>query len=204
MTIPEFQTQISSPPDFQQAKNRTPTLHSLQIVAKPDRTARRESKAKPEQKITRVAFKVSRLMEFCSERELQNQTGHSISDWPLVVGKEIVDNALDACEEVEAAPEITVNVDPETIIIQDNAGGIDTETINSILDYTIRVSSREAYVSPTRGAQGNALKTILAMGYVLNRNIGSDADPAGITIIETRGIRHQITTASVGKIFATY
>src|SRR5262249_59152824 len=78
------------------------------------------------------------------------------------------------------------------VISQDNAGGIDTETINSILDYTIRVSSREAYVSPTRGAQGNALKTILAMGYVLNRNIGSDADPAGITIIETRGIRHQI------------
>jgi hypothetical protein len=38
-------------------------------------------------------------------------------------------------------------------------------------DYTIRVSSREAYVSPTRGAQGNALKTILAMGYVLDREV---------------------------------
>ena len=70
---------------------------------------------------------------------------------------------------------ITVIVDPGTIIIQDNAGGIDTETIESILDYSIRVSSREAYVSPTRGAQGNALKTILAMGYVLDRKIGSDA-----------------------------
>jgi DNA topoisomerase VI subunit B len=131
-------------------------------------------------------------MEFCSERELQNQTGHSIHDWPLVVGKEIVDNALDACEEVEVAPVIEVVVDPGTIIIQDNAGGVDSETIESILDYTIRVSSREAYVSPTRGAQGNALKTILAMGYVLDRKIGSDADAAGITIIETRGIKHQI------------
>jgi DNA topoisomerase VI subunit B len=30
------------------------------------------------------------------------------------------------------------------------------------------------------------------MGYVLDRKIGSDADAAGITIIETRGIRHQI------------
>jgi hypothetical protein len=30
------------------------------------------------------------------------------------------------------------------------------------------------------------------MGYVLNRKIGSDADAAGITIIETRGIKHQI------------
>ena len=32
-----------------------------------------------------VAFKVSRLTEFCSERELQNQTGHYVDDWPLVV-----------------------------------------------------------------------------------------------------------------------
>src|SRR5262249_53574731 len=110
----------------------------------------------------------------------------------LVVGKELVDNALDACEEAEVAPDISVIVDPGTIIIQDNAGGIDTETIDSILDYTIRVSSREAYVSPTRGAQGNALKTILAMGYVLDRKNGSDANAAGITIIETRSIKHQI------------
>jgi DNA topoisomerase VI subunit B len=160
----------------------------LQIVAKPKRAARN----KPESKLTRVAFKVSRLMEFCSERELQNQTGHAFYDWPLVVGKEVMDNALDAAEEAEIAPAITVIVDSGTIVIEDNAGGIASETIQSILDYTIRVSSREAYVSPTRGAQGNALKTILAMGYVLDRKIGSDADAAGITVIETRGIRHQI------------
>ena len=30
------------------------------------------------------------------------------------------------------------------------------------------------------------------MGYVLDRKIGSDADAAGVTIIETRGVRHQI------------
>ena len=161
-------------------------------MAKPRRSARGKVKAKTEQKLTRVAFKVSRLMEFCSERELQNQTGHSVYDWPLVVAKETIDNALDACEEAEVAPEITVVVDPDTIIIQDNAGGIDTDTIESILDYTIRVSSREAYVSPTRGAQGNALKTILAMGYVLDRKTGGDAEAAGCTIIETRGIKHHI------------
>ena len=34
-------------------------------------------------------------------------------------------------------------------MIQDNGSGIETETIHSILDYTIRMSSREAYVSPT-------------------------------------------------------
>ena len=78
----------------------------------------------------------------------------------------------------------------------DNGGGIETETIESILDYTIRVSSREAYVSPTRGAQGNALKTILAMGYVLDReredvnSINNDA--VEVTFIESRGVKHRI------------
>jgi hypothetical protein len=174
----------------QQAKrpNRQPEF--LQIVAKQSRTVRRVgAEAKPEPKLTRVAFAVSRLMEFCSERELQNQTGHSVYDWPLVVAKELFDNALDACEETEVAPVITVIVEQDKIIVQDNANGIDAKTIEAILDYTIRVSSREAYVSPTRGAQGNALKTILAMGYVLQ---GAAGDAVGLTVIETRGVAHRI------------
>jgi hypothetical protein len=172
---------------FEQAKNHANGPRFLQIAAKPKRATR---VARPAPKLTRVAFKVSRLMEFCSERELQNQTGHSTYDWPLVIGKEAIDNALDACEEAEVAPDITITVDSGTIIVEDNAAGIDTETIQSILDYSIRVSSREAYVSPTRGAQGNALKTILAMGYVLDRKIGSDGN--AVTIIETRGVKHRI------------
>ena len=48
-------------------------------------------------------------------------------------------------------------------------------------------------MSPTRGAQGNALKTILAMGYVLDRERqGGNAEAVGVTIIETRGIEHRI------------
>jgi DNA topoisomerase VI subunit B len=133
-------------------------------------------------------------MEFCTKRELQNQTGHSVYQWLLVLLKELMDNALDACEEAEVAPVISIKVNPDfgTIIIQDNAGGIETDTIKSILDYTIRVSSREAYVSPTRGAQGNALKTVLAMGYVLNREKANSDRAVGVTIIETRGVKHRI------------
>jgi DNA topoisomerase VI subunit B len=180
-------------PHFQQAENAAPDARFLQIVAKPDSGSRNKSSAKPKQRLTRVAFKVSRLMEFCTLRELQNQTGHSYYQWPLVVLKELVDNALDACEEAEIAPKISIDVGPGWIEIQDNGTGIKPETIASILDYTIRVSSREAYVSPTRGAQGNALKTILAMGYVLDRYRGDKADEAtGVTIIETGGIEHRI------------
>ena len=147
---------------------------------------------KPEPKLTRVAFKVSRLMEFCTRRELENQTGHDLYEWPLVVAKELLDNALDACEEAEVAPAITVTVEPGVIVVEDNGGGIDTDTVASVLDYSVRVSSREAYCAPTRGAQGNALKTILAMGYVIDRGLGRDAEAAGVTIIEARGVKHRI------------
>ena len=144
-------------------------------------------------KLTRVPFTVSRLMEFCNRRELVNQTGHDVLEWPLVVLKELVDNAIDACEEAEIAPVISVTVKRGSIVIEDNGPGIPAKTIEGVLDYSIRVSSREAYVSPTRGAQGNALKTILPMAYVLDERHGEEA--SGETMIEAHGIAHHIAFA---------
>jgi DNA topoisomerase VI subunit B len=143
--------------------------------------------AKPEKaKLERTTFKTSRLLDFCSQKELVAQTGHDADDWPLVILKELMDNALDACEEAEVAPEITIFVDAHGITIIDNGPGLPTRTIDGILDYSVRVSSREAYVAPDRGAQGNALKTVLAMPFVL------DGD-RGRVDISSNGRRHEIT-----------
>jgi hypothetical protein len=180
---------------FQPAKTVPREPQFLQIVAKPEAAScKAATKLKEPPKLTRVAFRVSRLMEFCTRRELQNQTGHAVQDWPLVVLKELVDNALDACEEAEIAPVVSIAVKPGAIVVQDNGSGIRADTISSILDYNIRVSSREAYVSPTRGAQGNALKTILPMGYVLDRERrdGLNTEAVGETVIETLGVEHRI------------
>ncbi len=150
-----------------------------------------EALIKPaKRKLARVSFTVSRLIEFCNRRELVNQTGHDVSEWPRVALKELIDNALDACEEAGIAPEIEVAVDGDRIIIADNGPGLPAGTIKSVLDYTVRVSSREAYCSPTRGSQGNALKTILPMGYVLDEARGDDA--CGVTVIEAHGLAHYI------------
>jgi hypothetical protein len=54
--------------------------------------------------LDRVTFKTSRLAEFCSDRELVAQTGHPIVEWPLVILKELVDNAIDICEEKASRP----------------------------------------------------------------------------------------------------
>lgn len=100
-------------------------------------------------------FTTSRLLEFCSLKELTAQTGHGPDEWPLVVVKELFDNALDVCEECGTHPFITLSIEPDSISVCDNGPGLSPETIDKIIDYSVRASSREAYVGPTRGAQGN-------------------------------------------------
>src|SRR6516225_2114846 len=77
-----------------------------------------------ERKLKRETFTTSRLLEFCSQRELVNQTGHAAEHWPLVVLKELVDNAVDACEEAGAAPVISVAFEDDKIVVTDNGPGI--------------------------------------------------------------------------------
>src|SRR6516165_8706363 len=149
---------------------------------------RRNNSSQPRAKLHRETFTTSRLLEFCSEKELINQTGHAVTDWPLVILKELIDNALDACEEIEVVPVIIVSVSDGKIVVADNGPGLDAKVVERVLDYSTRTSSREAYVSPTRGAQGNALKTILAMPFALNGTKGE-------TVIEAQGIAHHIVFA---------
>ena len=120
--------------------------------------------------LERFVFKTSRLAEFCGQKELTAQTGHAPDEWPLVILKELVDNGLDICEEAGIAPAIRIEVwtDRCEIVISDNGPGLSSDTINDILDYHSRTSSREAYVSPSRGQQGNALQTIFAMSFALD------------------------------------
>ena len=58
-------------------------------------------------------------------------------------------------------------------------------TVTDVLDFAVRVSSREAYVAPDRGAQGNALKTIVAMPFVLDGK-------QGFIEVDAAGTRHRI------------
>ncbi len=137
--------------------------------------------------LNRTAFTTDRSLEFLSRKELIAQTGHKPGDWPVVVLKEMLDNALDACEEARISPEIAVIVKDGTIEVSDNGPGIPPEVVEGVLDFTTRVSSREAYVAPDRGAQGNALKTIVAMPFVL---AGERRGP--VVEISARGVRHEI------------
>jgi hypothetical protein len=139
-------------------------------------------------RLVRRTFAVSRLAEFVSEQELTKQIGHGSANWLEVVIKELVDNAIDEAEEAAVAPKIEVSVDTvtRTITVVDHGRGIPPATVKALVDLNMKVSSRAAYVSPTRGQQGNALQTILAMPCALDR------DAPGFAVIEAKGVAHRI------------
>ena len=134
----------------------------------------------------RSTFVTSRLADFADPKRLATQIGHQPDEWPEVIVKELVDNALDACEGAGRAPKIGIVVTDHSIAGSDNGKGIPAKDVKQIANYATRTSSNAAYVSPTRGQQGNALQTLIAMGHAMS------GEP-GITLIECLGVRHRIT-----------
>ena len=135
--------------------------------------------------LSRREFTTSRLAEFASKEELIRLIGHGPEDWPVAALKECIDNSLDSCERAGVAPVVDIAVDEGSISIADNGSGMATETVERILNYAYRTSSNAAYVSPTRGQQGNAIQCLVAMSHALS------GEP-GVTLIESRGVRHGI------------
>ena len=120
------------------------------------------------QVLERTTFSTSRLLEFFTRKELSMQIGDQVSWWPIALVKELIDNALDACETAGVLPEINVEVGPDRVRVQDNGPGLPIETLRKSLDYSTRTSDKLHYVSPTRGQLGNALKCVYAASYVAN------------------------------------
>src|SRR5215207_6182015 len=140
------------------------------------------------QKLERTAFETSRAAEYFDVRELQTQTGQRRENFPTVVFKELVDNALDACETAGVAPRVDIHAhvggDTAELTILDNGPGIPPDLVGKVLNFDTRTSDKAAYRSPTRGAQGNALKTVVGIPYAL----GGKAP----MVIEAQGQRHTI------------
>jgi DNA topoisomerase VI subunit B len=116
--------------------------------------------------LERTTFTTSRLLEFFTDKELTMQIGHGRNLWPIALLKELIDNALDACEVAEVAPQVRVAVEPDLLTVEDNGPGIPPSVVDRSLDYLVRVSDKSYYVSPTRGQLGNALKCLWAAAFV--------------------------------------
>ena len=120
--------------------------------------------------LKREAFTTNRALEFFTESELRTQIGYGRKMWPAVIAKELIDNALDACETAGVSPIITIRLDADALTVSDNGAGLPTTTIQQSLDYAVRVSDKKHYISPTRGQLGNALKCVWAVPFVISGN----------------------------------
>ncbi len=140
------------------------------------------------QQLRRETITTSRAADFLERSALVSQTGRDEAEWDDVVVKELLDNALDACETAGVEPgievELLVTDDVQWITVSDNAPGIPAEVVARILDFATTTSDKRLYRSPARGAQGNALKTIIGIAHVLGTG-----EPV---VIEAQGIRHTI------------
>ena len=137
------------------------------------------------EKLTRTVFEQSRELEFFTEKELEMQIGHSIDWWPITILRELIDNALDGCENSNISPKIEIEINDNSFTVTDNGTGLSSQVIKKSQDYLKRVSDKAYYVSPTRGQMGNALKVIYAAPYVLNGEYGK-------VEIWSKGLHHTV------------
>ncbi|MGH3547089.1 MAG: ATP-binding protein [Pseudonocardiaceae bacterium] len=142
--------------------------------------------------LRRTVFATSRAAEFLERRALQSQTGQPVERFAQVVLKELLDNALDAAESAGVHPEISIIIDTTsaatlTVTVADNGPGLPPEVVEQVLDFNVLVSDKAAYRSPTRGLQGNALKTIVGIPFALGVDVP--------VVIEARGVRHEIAVS---------
>ena len=137
--------------------------------------------------LNREHFEISRSDEYFNAKELQAQTGQPSYKFGEFVLKELIDNALDACENASINPVIQIGIssteDRMRICVSDNGTGISEAVIKSILNFSTRTSDKAAYKAPTRGAQGNAFKTIIGIPHALG---------GGLVTIDSLGLRHTI------------
>ena len=142
-------------------------------------------------KLDRTTFETTRAAEYFDARELQAQTGQPRSKFAAVALKELLTEGvagqpLDACETAGVAPQIAIEVRQEGKLIRlsvsDSGPGIPHETVRKILNFNTRTSDKAACRSPTKGAQGNAPKTVIGIPYALGA-----AEPM---VVEGRGVRH--------------
>lgn len=138
------------------------------------------------------AFSYNREYDYIRLEGLHRATGRPAHEWDIYIIKELVDNALDAdealwCRDGRLFPSLSISVEyiavpppqcQQLIVRVGNRGQFPVEQILNIFA-TQWYTSRKAFLkSITRGALGNALKTLLGIPYALHNRVAEDWRPA--------------------------
>ncbi|HYT42002.1 MAG TPA: ATP-binding protein, partial [Methylomirabilota bacterium] len=137
------------------------------------------------------AFSINRESDYVRLEGLYRTTGRSAHEWDLYILKELIDNALDADEflwrdDPALFPSLYIHLEyitvpspqcQQLIIHVANRASFPVEKIEAIFN-TRWYSSEKAFVKGiTRGALGNALKTLLGIPYALHNRLADDWKP---------------------------
>ena len=119
-------------------------------------------------KHARPAFSFRRDLESVRPSELSKRLGCEEELWSRAIVKEALDNSLDAVEEAGTVrPEIDIRIAEGWIEVADDGPGMPAELVARLCDRDLRTSSREAWPTPERGRQGNALQVLMCLAFGL-------------------------------------
>ena len=139
--------------------------------------------------LTRTTFSTSRLLDFASVKELIAQTGHEVGEWPLVILKELFDNALDAARRPASRPVISGQVDASGIAVSGQRPGHSGDDGQGHPRLLGPGPARVKPTSPRRAApRATRSRRIVAMPFVLDGERGQ-------VEIAAQGERHRIAFA---------
>jgi hypothetical protein len=128
------------------------------------------------------AFSFNREFDFVRLDGLQRMTGRPAHEWDFYILKELIDNALDADEglwrkDIGQYPKLKIRVEygSKQLFVEVSNRSIFPAPLIPKVFATQQYTSRKAFVKDmTRGALGNALKTLLGIPYVLRNRVFSD------------------------------
>jgi hypothetical protein len=137
------------------------------------------------------AFSFNREYDFIRLEGLYRATGRPAHEWDIYILKELIDNALDADEflwrdDAQQAPLLHISIEyisvpspqcQQLLVRVRNREMFPVQQVQDIFA-TQWYTSRKAFIKGlTRGALGNALKTLLGIPYALHNRVADDWKP---------------------------
>jgi hypothetical protein len=124
--------------------------------------------------------------ELFTEAGLTRHLGVGRDDWFLALLKELLDDAIDACEiSGVSSPDIGVKITHTTLAIAYNGHSLLKAPLSEYVLSSAESISESPYLSLSRGQKGNTLKSLLAAGLLV------DGDSSCVHV-ESCGQRHVI------------
>ena len=106
----------------------------------------------------------SRGSEYFLKDSLRTLTGLVETRWDEAFLKELSDNALDSIDEAESKV-LRVHYGAKHLGVFDSGPGMSEDLLDKVHDFGVYVSSKRLFRVPSRGAQGNALKTLTGIAF---------------------------------------